>query len=59
MYPKNFNVFIQQRFSKLILINGFSPSSDKLSLLSSIEPLNKLFLCKLDVCIAKSKEEHF
>ena len=59
MHYESFDIFIQCCFSKVFFINKFYLFSDEQSLGGSIRPLDKLFFCKLDVCIVESKEKYF
>ena len=58
MNNKSLGFFIQRRFSKFFLIDKFYLLGNWLNLGGGVRPLDKFFLFKLDVCIAKGEKRH-
>lgn len=58
MHHKSFEIFIQHRFSKLLLLDKFYPFSDGQDFGGGVRSLSKFFFYTFNVCIAKNKEKH-
>ena len=58
MQHKSLNILIQRRLSEFFSINDFDSLSNWKDFFGSVDPLDELFLSKLEVNITKDKEGH-
>ena len=58
MHHKSLNILIQRLLSKLLSINDFDSAGGWKGFFGGVGSLGELFLSKLDVSIAKRKQEH-
>ena len=58
MHHKSLNILIQRRLSKFFLIDDFDSAGSWKGFFDGVGSLDKLFLSKLNVNIAKGKEGH-
>ena len=58
MHHESLNILIQRRFSKFLLIDDFDSAGSWKGFFGGVCSSDELFLSKLNVSIAKSKERH-
>lgn len=58
LHHKGFEILIQRYFSKFYVVNKFHLFGSEQSFGDNVRPLDKFFLCKLNVFIAEGKENH-
>ena len=58
MHHESLNILIQRRLSEFLLINDFDSAGSWKGFFGDVGSPGELFLSKLDVSIAKGKEEH-
>ena len=58
MHHESLNILIQRRFSKFLSIDDFDSAGRWKGFFGGVGSSGELFLSKLDISIAKGKEEH-